>query len=325
MATDTLSASVIPSRRAGVLGVHSLDHFVLHVPDLAVAQGFYGAFGLEVAREAGRLALRTAGHARPWAWIQEGARKALGQLAFGVFADDLPAFAQRLARGGVAQVEPPAGTEGDGLWFKDLDGLLLALRAAPVRSAFVPPAADTPLVHGARTAPFRGEAAIVKPSRLAHVMVFVRDVHASIRFYCEVLGLRLSDEVGGRVAFLHAPHGSDHHVLALLKSEGPGLHHCSWDVGAFHEVGQGAMQMAERGWRAGWGLGRFVLGSNYFHYVRDPWGSYCEYVSHVDYIPAGMDWQGRSHTPQRAFYLWGPEPPADFSVNHELAPASLQT
>jgi hypothetical protein len=31
--------------------VHSLDQFVLAVPDVHVAQEFYGNFGLDVARE----------------------------------------------------------------------------------------------------------------------------------------------------------------------------------------------------------------------------------------------------------------------------------
>ena len=79
------------------------------------------------------------------------------------------------------------------------------------------------------------------------------------------------------IAFMHAVHGSDHHVIAFVKSDGPGLHHLSWDVGSINDIGLGAMQMADRGFSAGWGLGRHVLGSNYFHYVRDPWGSYAEY------------------------------------------------
>ena len=45
------------------------------------------------------------------------------------------------------------------------------------------------------------------------------------------------------------------------------------------------------GYAAGWGFGRHVLGSNYFHYVRDPWGSYCEYSAGMDYVPCGVNWE----------------------------------
>jgi hypothetical protein len=88
-------------------------------------------------------------------------------------------------------------------------------------------------------------------------------------------------------------------------------------VGAVQDVGMGAMQMAERGFTQGWGLGRHVLGSNYFHYVRDPWGSFCEYSADIDYIAVDRDWEGQSHAPENSFYLWGPQPPPDFAVNHE--------
>jgi catechol 2,3-dioxygenase len=108
-------------------------------------------------------------------------------------------------------------------------------------------------------------------------------------------------------------------LLAFLKSEAPGLHHLSWDAGSIQAIGLGAMQMAGKGYRAGWGLGRHVLGSNYFHYVRDPWGSYCEYASDIDYIPADVDWQSGDHPPEDSFYVWGPEPPEDFAVNYEAA------
>jgi Glyoxalase/Bleomycin resistance protein/Dioxygenase superfamily len=121
---------------------------------------------------------------------------------------------------------------------------------------------------------------------------------------------------------MHAIHGSDHHVIAFVKAEGPGLHHLSWDVPSINEIGLGAMQMADKGYRAGWGLGRHVLGSNYFHYVRDPWGSYSEYSSDVDYIPADHDWKSGDHPPEDSFYVWGPNPPEDFAFNHEFASQS---
>ena len=41
---------------ADALGVHSLDQFVLAVPDASVAQDFYGNFGLDVQATGNTLA-----------------------------------------------------------------------------------------------------------------------------------------------------------------------------------------------------------------------------------------------------------------------------
>ena len=146
---------------------------------------------------------------------------------------------------------------------------------------------------GRQNAPNRSKAHTVQPRRLAHVLIFVTDISRAINFYRDVLGLRLSDRSGDLVAFMHGIHGSDHHMIAFVKSDGPGLHHLSWDVGSINDIGVGASHMAEKGFAYGWGLGRHVLGSNYFHYVRDPWGSYAEYSCDIDYIPVDAGLEGR--------------------------------
>ena len=58
------------------------------------------------------------------------------------------------------------------------------------------------------------------------------------------------------------------------------------------------MHMLGKGYDRGWGLGRHVLGSNLFHYVRDPWGSYSEYSADIDYVPVDCDWNSGDHPPE---------------------------
>jgi catechol 2,3-dioxygenase-like lactoylglutathione lyase family enzyme len=307
-----------PTRRPGVLGVHSLDHFGLAVPDVADAERFYAAFGLAAVAQGGRLGLFTEGGTHRWGSIIEGPRKALGHVSFGAFADDLPAFAGHLDRLGIARTDPPPGTDSNGLWFRDPDGIAVEIRAAEKVSPSVKPAFGDPSApEGMRGAPWRAEAPRARPRRLSHVLLFVRDVARSVQFYRNALGLRLSDSSGGVIAFMHGVHGSDHHLLAFAQSPAPGLHHSSWDMGSIGAIGLGAIHMAESGFAEGWGLGRHVIGSNYFHYVRDPWGSYAEYAADIDFIPAGQDWQDTAPAPEDAFTIWGPTPPADFVVNHE--------
>ena len=309
---------VKPSRRPGELGVHSLDHFHFSVPDLSVAQNFYGEFGLDLEARANRIAMRTFGAAQVWGTIGEGPRKKLGYVSFGAFEDDLDRFAKRLQEMGVARLDPPPGVDSNGLWLHDHDGMPIEIKAAAKTSPDDKSTFNQPSVGpGQRGAPSRSGARRVHPRRLAHVLIFTRDVRKAIDFYTRVLGMRLSDHSGDNIAFLHGIHGSDHHMIAFARSDAPGHHHFSWDVGSVDEIGMGAMHMLDKGHAKGWGLGRHVLGSNYFHYVRDPWGSFCEYSADIDYVPVDCDWPAADNPSEDSFYVWGPNCPADFVHNYE--------
>jgi catechol 2,3-dioxygenase-like lactoylglutathione lyase family enzyme len=316
--TDNFPASH-EQRRPGVLGVHSLDHFSVTVPDLAEASKFYEAFGLDVRPEGNALALYAFGHPHRWGLLQEGKRKKFGNLSFGIFEDDLPGFQTRLGQLNIQRISPPPGSESNGIWFNDPDGNVIELavnkKSSPTEKSHFHAESVPAGVAGMMV---RSRAPVTRPRRLSHVAVFSRDVDRSIKFYTDVLGMRLSDRSREFVAFMHGPHGSEHHMVAILKSGGAGFHHCSWDVGSVNDIGLGAMQMAKKGYQAGWGMGRHVLGSNYFHYVRDPWGSYSEYSADMDYIPPEIDWQAADHDPEDSMSLWGPVPPADFVTNFEI-------
>jgi catechol 2,3-dioxygenase len=306
------------SRRPGVLGVHSLDHYCIAVPDLAVAKAFYERFGLDVREVGGGLDLRTFGSDHRWARIVPGDRKALRHISFGAFGDEMEAFRSHLAGLAIAPEPSPEPDDNSAVWFRDPHGVLLQVKAAPKSSldAKSQPSAAAP--PGLRGAPMRGEAPPVRPRRMSHALFFTPDVAATLAFYTRALGLRVSD-FPGPVAFVHGVHGSDHHVIAFAESTAPGFHHSAWDVGSVEEVGLGAAQMEAVGHTRGWGFGRHALGSNYFHYVRDPWGSYAEYSFDIDYVPVDVNWETGYPDPENSFYLWGPPPPDDFVTNYEVA------
>jgi catechol 2,3-dioxygenase len=307
-----------PSRRPGELGIHSVDHFHFAVPDLAVAQNFYREFGLNVGEKGNTLTLDTFGHPHRWGSIGEGPRKKFGYISFGAFEDDIERFAARLQAMGIKRLDPPPGIDSNGLWFHDHDGVLVEIKVAAKSSPAEKSnfsAVSAPA--GQRGAYYRSTMPRSYPRRLSHVLMFTRDVAKAMEFYGRVLGLRVSDHSGEDIAFMHGIHGSDHHMVAFARSDAPGHHHFSWDVGSVDEIGAGAMHMLEKGFARGWGLGRHVLGSNYFHYVRDPWGSYSEYSADIDYIPATCDWPGGDQPAEDSFYAWGPNVPEDFVHNYE--------
>lgn len=308
------------SRRSGVVAVHSVDRFVFSVPDLQVAQDFYTAFGLDVRRLGERLDLHTFGHPHCWASIfQAGECKQLQYVRYGIFAEDEAAFRARIDDAGIG-IAPHALGEAGGFWFRDPDGVAAQMVVSPKvsPSAKTVPSKVAPVSAGRGAAPSRSTVAKVFPRNLSHILRFTPDVPRMLAFSHDVLGLRLSDHSADIIAFIHTPHGSDHHLVAFAKSHAPGLHHSSWDVGSVEEVGCGSEQMRNAGWGKGWGVGRHVLGSNYFNYVRDPWGSYCEYSFDIDFVAPDLDWPAADHPPQDSLYVWGPALPEDFITNYEV-------
>lgn len=317
--TETQDMPEPAHRPRGAVGVHSIDRFVFTVPDLAEAERFYRAFGLDPRRIDDRLDLYTFESNHCWASLYESGRaKKLEYVRFGVFEEDLDAMRERIASCGITSV-PHALSDREGLWLLNPDGTPIQLVVAPKvsPSAKGPSLPPSPHLPGQGAAPARSRVQQVRPRYLSHVLFFTPDVSRMVKFSIEVLGLKLSDRSGDGIAFLHGSHGSDHHLVAFAKSHAPGLHHSSWDVGSIDQVGCGAEQMRAAGYGQGWGVGRHVLGSNYFYYVRDPWGSYAEYSFDIDFVPVDLEWPAADHPPEDSLYVWGPSVPDDFITNHE--------
>lgn len=299
--------------------VHSIAHVVFTVPDIQPALSFYTAFGLRVERNGDTLTLHTFGHPQPWMTVTaNGQPKQLQYMRMGIYQEDEAAFRKKVQALGIACEPHPLGT-AEGIWLKTPDGMALQLVVQPK----VSPSAKTvhrslpPRARGLGTAPARSQAQQVLPRYLSHVLVFTTDLPRMLAFCEEVLGLRLSDRSGNIIAFTHSPHGSDHHLLALVQDQAPGLHHTSWDVGSLDEVGYGSEQMRNAGFTEGWGVGRHVLGSNYFYYVRDPWGSFAEYSFDIDFIGPAPRWEAGDYPPEDSLYVWGPAVPPWFVQNFE--------
>ncbi|MBT4425450.1 MAG: metapyrocatechase [Rhodospirillaceae bacterium] len=302
------------------MAVQSLQHYCLAVPDPALGVKFYEDFGLEGKARSDHVALRCAGRDQDQVLLVEGSRRQLHHLCFATPAGELAALQQALEADGSELLDPPAAAAADGLWFHDPEGVLINVRAGEAA-----PWAEAPEWHinspghytrqGERGYPPRD--LVIKPRRLGHVLTFTTDFQRQVDFYTRVLGLRLSDQSEGMVAFLHCQGGSDHHVLAFLAGDRPGFHHASFEVANIDEVGLGGRQMIAKGYRDGWGFGRHVIGSNFFHYIRDPWNGLAEYFCDIDHIPADMDWEAKNWPLEDSLYVWGPDVPADFPINFE--------
>lgn len=313
--SDALEASESAGMGSSV-GIHSLDHFAYDLPDLDEAAQFYTDFGLDVRREGDRLELYTFGNPHCWAKITQGATKKLRYVSFGAYEQDMPEFEKRVERANIERCVPMS--DGGGIWILTPDGLPLQIKVCEKSSPTCKTEfSATSSPAGKAGAIKKTEAQLEKPRRLAHILLFTASIPEAISFYSEILGLRLSDRSRDIIAFMHGIHGSDHHLIALAGSDRPGLHHSSWDMPTFHDVGLASQLMIDKGHNVGWGVGRHLLGANYFYYVRDPWMSYVEYSADIDYIPAGVEWPAGDHEPDDAFGYWGPAPPDKFAHNFE--------
>src|SRR5262245_58910049 len=117
----------VPATEQSAIGVHSLDHFVLAVPNLAQAQRFYSDFGLDVKTSGSALALRTFGDDQCWGTVVEGRRKKLHHISFGCYPNDLPYLQERAEANGIELADPPKGFESNGFWVYDPAGLLVEI------------------------------------------------------------------------------------------------------------------------------------------------------------------------------------------------------
>lgn len=131
----------------------------------------------------------------------------------------------------------------------------------------------------------------LRPKRLGHLVLAVRDIHTSVKFYTEVMGLQVSDWISDQMVFLRA--GSDHHDLALSqipkdsadindlpRYDRPGMEHFSYLVEDWAEMQRTADVLKQHGVEIVRGIGKHGPGENLFLVFKDPDGNnvevYCE-------------------------------------------------
>jgi catechol 2,3-dioxygenase-like lactoylglutathione lyase family enzyme len=298
--------------RAVISGLH---HYALEVPDLEVAEGFLQDFGLETREKDGSLVAQCPGRDQEQVRLVEAPAKRLHHVSFTLRPGTQDAVAEALERAGTAVIEPPPGAAEDGLWVRDPDGT--AVQLLDEAPAAARPAAEVLANVGGThqrigVAQWQQATQDVMPRRLGHTLLFTPQPEKLTEFYTEVLGLRVSDRIHGLVTFLNAGPG-DHHVFGFIASSHPGFHHASFEVPSIDAIALGADRMRGKGREPGWGLGRHTIGSNFFHYNPDPWGSWIEWFSDIDQIDdcwVAGDWNVPPH-------LWGTPPPEAFLSNLE--------
>lgn len=144
----------------------------------------------------------------------------------------------------------------------------------------------------------------IRTRKLGHLVLMVRDLEASTRFYTDVMGLKVSDRIADQMVFLRA--GEDHHDLALSRLPAdaadrddlprytrPGLEHFSYYVESLDEMKRAVEVARSLGVVIERGIGQHGPGGNWFLVFKDPDGNNVEIYTDMDQIPAGA-----AHEPQ---------------------------
>lgn len=303
--------------------IRSLLHVGMTVPELEVGRAFYELFGLQSRVVGNDLVFRCEGRAQDQLRLMQGPKKKLSYTALGTDAAGMQTLLANLDRAGVNLAPSPFG-ESEGIWFQDPHGDWLNVQVAEsAPSTLQPPAEINAPGHyrriGERACDINSLNKRAIPRRLGHLIKFTPDVERSVAFYTKVLGMKVSDQAHDILAFLRGSAGGDHHMLAFAKSSHTGLHHISFEVGDIDEIELGAQKLLRAGYRDGFGLGRHVGGSNYFHYIRDPWNSLVEYFWDIDVIPEDDSaWIPMNVAPEEVTAVWAQTPPPpEFVANFE--------
>lgn len=253
-----------------VARLRHLRYVELRTPAFAEAAGFYeDVWGLEtVESDTGARWLRGTSDEHHVLHLTEHERVGLGRIAFAVGTPaEVDEAARRLQARGIVPVHGPGPLEqaggGYGVRFTDPEGRLVEISADV--HAVVP----------------RGRDGAV-PVGVTHAVLNTTDIDAAVAFYCDVLGLRVSDWSEHQMAFLRC--NADHHCIAFNQAEWTSLNHVAYEMTSVDHFMRGLGRLRHHGITPQWGPGRHGPGNNTFSYFTDPSGLVCEYTSEVAQI-----------------------------------------
>lgn len=119
------------------------------------------------------------------------------------------------------------------------------------------------------------------PVKISHIVLHSPDHQALVRFFCDVLGFKVSDWLGDFMCFLRC--NSAHHRIALLP--GPAcLNHVAYDMTDVDGMMAGINRLKQNKVDIRWGPGRHTAGDNTFSYFVTPSGFAVEYTSELEEV-----------------------------------------
>ncbi len=279
-----------------MISLRRIHHVCLRVDDLdAAARRWSIQFGLtERARHDGRAFLACDYEPYSLELVPEGTpgHDHTGyELARGITLDDAAAHLAGLG------VDHRRGH--DAIHLSDPDGAGVELR--PYERADDP---RPPIARSTTTLPG------FHPRKLGHVNALTGDLAGMTRFYCDVLGMRVTDRLGDEGTWLHI--NADHHTVALVEKGYAHLHHLALELVDWGELRVALDHLAQHGRWLAWGPVRHALGRNLSAYVRIPEEEcFVELFSDMEQLEPDhepRDWPDDAHSSN----TWGILPPRSY-------------
>lgn len=113
-----------------------------------------------------------------------------------------------------------------------------------------------------------GRDPVIAPMKFGHIAYRVNDPGKITRFYCDVLGFRVSDWIGDHFSFLRC--GPDHHTVNFARYAEQKLHHIAFEVKDVATLHRACDYLAKQKIQLVWGPIRHIVGHNVAAYHRNP-------------------------------------------------------
>jgi catechol 2,3-dioxygenase-like lactoylglutathione lyase family enzyme len=120
----------------------------------------------------------------------------------------------------------------------------------------------------------------IVPHKLGHVAFHCVDVKAVTKWYCDVLGFRVSDWMADFFSFLRC--GRDHHTINLMGTGTNRHFHTAFELRDWGHLQTTCDHLSLNGYKLLWGPGRHGIGHNLFAYHRAPNGLIVETFAELD-------------------------------------------
>ena len=251
-----------------MLQIKRAGHSTLTTPDLErMVDYFTGIVGLSLAaREKNRAILATKSGLEAIV-LERGGAVAAPRLSFQIApGSDLGEIASRLKQAGVrcerrCDITPGIG---EAIAFQDPKGTTLEVFSD---FAFAP-----------QDNTFNG----IMPLKFGHIAYQCPDVQAIVKFYCDVLGFRVSDWRGNFFAFLRC--SRDHHTVNFLHNAKTFISHVAFEVRDWSDIKRACDLLARNNIKLTWGPIRHIIGHNIAIYHKNPDGVVIEFFCDMDQI-----------------------------------------